>query len=120
MAKIVTAAAIKAQIVALQAKLVEVEAAESLTKICVAVGDPLTFNFGRGEKRRLALQGVVKGIAESEKGTKYRVEVGEGFDVESFVIGLSDIVVGDLFKVDAAIEKEAEQGASADPLSMIS
>jgi hypothetical protein len=119
MAKI-TAAALKAKIATLQAQLVTVEAEEKLTQICVAVGDSLKFTFGRAANRK-NYEGVVKGVAETDKGNKYKVEVGEGFDAELFVISASDIVVGDFVAVDAEIAKEAEiGGAGADPLALLS
>jgi hypothetical protein len=120
MAKQQTAASIKAQIATLTAKLVEVEAAEALTQICVAVGDSLKFTFGRAANRK-QYQGVVRAIAETDKGTRYKLVAGEGFDEEFFVIAASDIVVGDLKAVDAEIAKESGiGGADADPLSLLS
>ena len=51
-----------------------------------AVGDGVSFRFGRAEKAR-TLDGVIVAVkTEDDKAVQYRVAVGEGFDQELFTI----------------------------------
>jgi hypothetical protein len=118
MAKI-TIASLKARIAADTAKLAELEAVAAAGNAManLASGDVIEFMFGRGETRKQRA-GVVLGIAETDKGKRIKLQVGEGFDAEILVI-TSDAIV--------AVAEDATQAgavdstaASADPLASLS
>ncbi|MEJ1593506.1 hypothetical protein SMA75_20140 [Escherichia coli] len=85
--------AVEAKIVELQAeaqKLAEqIETEKALANL--AAGTTITFNYGRADTRK-ELQGVVKGVADTDKGRRIKVESGEGFDAEIYIIEVAAIV----------------------------
>ncbi|BAP34905.1 hypothetical protein AVU43_gp11 [Ralstonia phage RSJ5] len=66
-----------------------IEAEQALTNI--ATGSSITFNYGRAETRK-EYTGVVKGVADTDKGKRIKVEYGEGFDATIVIIDTSAIV----------------------------
>lgn len=57
-----------------------------------AVGEGVSFRFGRAEKAR-TLQGVIVAVkTEDDKAAQYRVAVGEGFDQELFTVFPGQII----------------------------
>ena len=57
-----------------------------------AVGEGVSFRFGRAEKAR-TLEGVIVAVkTEDDKAAQYRVAVGEGFDQELFTVFPGQII----------------------------
>lgn len=57
-----------------------------------AVGEGVSFRFGRAEKAR-TLDGVIVAVkTEDDKASQYRVAVGEGFDQELFTVFPGQII----------------------------
>ena len=57
-----------------------------------AVGEGVSFRFGRAEKAR-TLDGVIVAVkTEDDKAAQYRVAVGEGFDQELFTVFPGQII----------------------------
>lgn len=57
-----------------------------------AVGEGVSFRFGRAEKAR-TLEGVIVAVkTEDDKASQYRVAVGEGFDQELFTVFPGQII----------------------------
>ncbi|CAB3795589.1 hypothetical protein [Pararobbsia alpina] len=113
-------AALQARIAADTAKLNELQAAEKASSALetLAADAPVRFVFGRAENRK-EYDGVVLGIAETDKGKRIKVQYGEGFDAQIVVIDPSAILsVGDAEKEADAPESTA-QDAAADPLASI-
>jgi len=118
-------AKIETQIAQLQDKLAKLKAAEQSAAAManLAAGSEIRFVYGRGETRA-ARTGTVLAIAETDKGTKIKVQYGEGFDVELAVIDAGAVlgVVGE-GKAESAPEADplaaAAGDASADPLASI-
>jgi len=60
----------------------------------IAVGSTVSFEYGRGEKRR-TLSGVVTATKDDEKaGRLLAVTVGEGFDAQLLQIRAADVQFG--------------------------
>lgn len=58
----------------------------------IAAGASVTFDYGRGEKRR-TLTGVVVAVGDDDKGTRMlAVAVGEGINVETYKIRAVDVI----------------------------
>ena len=57
-----------------------------------AVGDGVTFRFGRAEKARTLDGSIVAVKTEDGKAAQYRVAVGEGFDQELFTVFPGQII----------------------------
>lgn len=75
---------------ALLAKYRAEELAEAI-KADIREGDVVTFNFGRGDKKR-SYTGAIVGIKNDEaQGLLLRVSVGEGFDVEVYKVHVRDL-----------------------------
>lgn len=88
----------------------------------IAVGDTVTFNFGRGEKARV-LTGVVKGLRDVEvgKGTQRQaaIEAGDGFESETYRVPVASILTingGEAIEQDDEAA-DASADASNDPLA---
>jgi hypothetical protein len=122
MAKL-TIESLKARIAVDTAKLAEMEAAAAAGDAManLASGDVIEFMFGRGETRKQRA-GVVKGIADTEKGKRIKVETGEGFDAEILVIAPDAIVSVAKDAEEAAAEHpaDASNAAAIDPLANLS
>ncbi|BAP15819.1 hypothetical protein AVU67_gp13 [Ralstonia phage RSJ2] len=85
--------AVESQIKTLETKRDElaakIEAEQALSN--VAAGTTIVFNYGRAETRK-ELTGVVKGVADTDKGRRIKVESGEGFDATIYVIEPAAVV----------------------------
>ena len=100
---------VEEKIAALEARIAALRAGPKGAAIAVSVGDNVTFNFGRGEKRR-AFDGVIVGARDDEKqGLLLAVTVGEGFEAETYRINVRD--------VSANNSVEAPSDEAADPLA---
>lgn len=66
-----------------------IEAEQALAK--VETGATIKFNYGRAETRK-EHEGTVLGVAETDKGKRFKVQYGEGFDAAIVVIDASAIV----------------------------
>lgn len=57
-----------------------------------AVGEGVSFRFGRAEKARTLEGSIVAVKTEDDKAAQYRVAVGEGFDQELFTVFPGQII----------------------------
>lgn len=92
---------------ALVAKYEDLLQREALAKN-VAVGDDVTFVFGRGETKR-DITGKVTGVRDDTNGRWVAVAVGEGFDATTYRIRSTDITSN----------PQADKRNGADPLEQL-
>lgn len=109
--------ALRTRIEADKAKLKELEAVENAAKALanLKAGSAIEFIYGRAENRK-QYAGVVMGIADTDKGTRIKVQYGEGFDAQIVVIAPGDVVA---VAEEAAEAAAPNGGAAADPLADI-
>ena len=74
-----------------------------------AVGDGVSFRFGRAEKARTMEGSIVAVKTEDGKAAQYRVAVGEGFDQELFTVFPGQIIAS--AKEDEASTEAANEAA---------
>jgi S-adenosylmethionine synthetase len=61
----------------------------------LAVGTEVSFEYGRGDKRRV-LTGTIVAVGDDEKlGRQFAVTAGEGLDIATYKIRATDVLFGD-------------------------
>lgn len=89
-------AELREDLAALQAKIAKLEAQEANEGAVAALtkGDTVSFEYGRGEKKRI-MTGVIVGEGNDPKlGRQFAVQVGEGLDVQAVKIRAADVIFG--------------------------
>ena len=100
------------------AKLEAVEASAGIRNN-IEKGDNVTFNWGRGEKRRV-LTGAVVGIKDDTNGRWVAILSGEGFDANTYKVRVADITANpdaDARNGEVAVEEVSADLDPNDPLA---
>lgn len=86
--------AVETQIAALTTKLAALKAEQEVADKLASVtrGSKVTVKIGRGETAKTVDAEVLAVQEDAEKGNRYKVVFGEGFDTETAVVQTSQIV----------------------------
>lgn len=116
-------ASAQAQLVALQARVVELtaKAAAEFDTSLVKPGVIVDAVFGRGDKKRTMSKATVLAVRSQEKGAdQVRISAGEGFDVvvETVLINhITAVYDAEGNKIAGQAEEQDPEAGAADPLA---